>query len=217
VNSWRRRAALIILLLTLAAVASFSLPGTRHILLKAAGSILVVNDPVQHSDVIVIAIDSDGVGALETADLVHSGVASRVAVFVDSTDASTEEEFVRRGIAYEGATARLIGQLRALGIDAIERVPGNVAGSEDEGPVLAAWCDQQKFHSVLVVSTADHSRRLRRMLHRSIKGHPTSLAVRSARYSSFRPDHWWETHGGTRTEIEEVDKLLLDFVRHPIS
>ena len=104
------------MLLTLAAVASFSLPGTRHILLKAAGSILVVNDPVQHSDVIVITIDSDGVGALEAADLVHSGVASRVAVFVDSSDASVEEEFIRRGIHYEGATARLIGQLRALGL-----------------------------------------------------------------------------------------------------
>jgi hypothetical protein len=217
VTSWKRRAARISLLLVLAAVACVSIPKTRHVMLTAAGSILVADDPMEHADVIVIAVDSDGAGALETADLVHSGVASRVAVFVDASHARVEDEFMRRGISDEGATARLIRQLRALGIDAVDRVPGYVAGSEDEGPVLAAWCDQQRFRSVVVVSTADHSRRLRRMLHRSMKGHSTLVAVRSARYSTFRPEHWWESHGGTRTEVEELEKLLLDFVRHPIS
>jgi hypothetical protein len=217
VTSWKWRAACISLLFILAAVACLSIPKTRQVMLTAAGSILVADDPLEHADAIVIAVDSDGAGALETADLVHSGIASRVAVFVDASDARVEDEFRRRGISYEGATARLIQQLRALGIDAVDRVPGYVVGSEYEGPVLAAWCDQQRFRSVVVVSTADHSRRLRRMLRRAMKGHSTVVAVRSARYSNFRPDHWWESHGGTRIEIEELEKLLLDFVRHPIA
>ena len=178
---------------------------------------LVAADPLEPAEVIVVAIDTDGVGALEAADLVRSGIASRVAVFVDSSNATVEEEFRRRGITYEGPSARTIEQLRALGIDSVERVPGFVAGSEDEGPVLATWCDQQRFHSVLVVSTADHTRRLRRMLQRSMKGHVTRVAVRGSRYSSFQPEHWWESHDGTRTELEEVEKLLLDVVRHPMS
>ena len=186
-------------------------------MLKAAGGLLIADDPVGHADVIVIAIDSHGAGALEAAELVHSGVASRVAVFVDSSDATVENEFVRRGVADEGSTAQLIRQLKALGIVTVDRLPGDVAGTEDEGPVLAKWCDQQRFHSAVVVSTADHSRRLRRMLRRSMKGHPTAVAVRSARYSAFNPEHWWESHGSTRTEIEEIEKLLLDIVRHPIS
>ncbi len=190
VASWARRTAHFCLLLALVAVVCVSIPTTRHLMLKAAGSILVADDPVEHADVIVVAIDSDGAGALEAADLVHSGVASRVAVVVDSSNASLEDEFIRRGIADEGRTAQLTRQLRALGIDSVERVPGYVTGSEDEGPVLAAWCDQQKFHSVVVVTTADHSRRLRRMLRRSMKGRPTTVAVRFARYSSFKPDHW---------------------------
>ena len=178
---------------------------------------MVADDPVEHPDVIVIAIDSHGAGALETADLVHSGVASRVAVFVDSSDATVETEFLRRGAADEGSTAQLIRQLKSLGIDTVDLVPGDVAGTEDEGPVLAKWCDQQRFHSALVVSTSDHSRRLRRLLRRSMKGHSTAVSVRSARYSAFKPEHWWESHGGTRTEIEEMEKLLFDFFRHPIS
>ena len=33
-----------------------------------------------------------------------------------------------------------------------------------------------------------------------MKGHPTRVTVRSARYSSFDPDRWWETRAGVRTK-----------------
>jgi hypothetical protein len=98
-------------------------------MLKAAGSILVTDDPVKHGDVIVLAIGSDGAGALEAADLVHGGIASRVAVVVDSTNASVKDKFINRGVTDEGGTAQLIRQLKALGIDAVDRVLGYVAGT----------------------------------------------------------------------------------------
>lgn len=85
--------------------------------------------------------------------------------------------------------------------------------------MLADWCNRQGFRSVIVVSTSDHLRRLRRVLHRSLKGHQTRVMVRpgSARYPHFDPDRWWESRGGVRVEIEELEILLLDIVRHPIS
>jgi len=43
------------------------------------------------------------------------------------------------------------------------------------------------------------------------------VRIRSARYSSFDPDRWWTTRDAVRTEIVEIQKLLLDVVRHPIS
>ena len=89
-------------------------------------------------------------------------------------------------------------------------------GSEGEGPALAEWCKQQRLRAVVVITTSDHSRRLRRMLRRSMKGHDTMTMVRSASYSNFDPDSWWQSRRGIRTEIEEVEKLLLDIVRHPI-
>ena len=153
---------------------------------------------------------------LEAAELFHSGVAMRVAVFADPPG-TVDREFIRRGIPYEDAAARSIRQLKALGVDTIDRIPRNEAGTENEGRVLPDWCDEHGFHSVIVVSTSDHSRRLRRVLHRSMKGHQTKVAVRSARYSDFDPDRWWESRGGIRTEIEEFEKLLLDVVHHPIS
>jgi len=196
--------------------ASIGVAAIRRPILRAAGWALVVNEHVEPADIIVVSLDAGGAGVLEAADLVHSGVATRVAVFADPPDA-VDREFIRRGIPYEDAAARSLRQLTALGVESIDRIPRSVAGTEDEGPALAHWCDEQRFRSVLVVDIADHTRRLRRVLHRFLKGHPTRVTIRSARYSEFDPDTWWETRGGIRTEIEELEKLMVDIVCHPIS
>ena len=82
---------------------------------------------------------------------------------------------------------------------------------------LPPWCDQHRFQSIVFVVARDHSRRLRRVLDRVMKGHPTRVTVRPERYSSFDPDRWWETRSGVRTEIVEFQKLVLEVVLHPIS
>jgi hypothetical protein len=50
-----------------------------------------------------------------------------------------------------------------------------------------------------------------------MKGHATRVTVQLARYSVFDPDRWWETRGGIRTEIFELQKLVFDAVLHPTS
>lgn len=188
----------------------------RNLIFRSAGWALVFNDPLEPADVIVVAIDAGAAGVLEAADLVHSGIAPRVAVFADPPDA-VDREFLRRGIAYEDAAARLIQQLRALGVSNVERIPRAVAGTEQEGSVLPEWCTEQKLRSIVVVSNSDHTRRLRRVLHRVMAGRQTRVFVRGSHYSEFDPDCWWQSRGAVRTEIVELQKLLLDVVRHPIS
>jgi hypothetical protein len=191
-------------------------PPTRESLLRAAGWVLLVNEPVQLADIIVVATDADGPGVLEAADLVRHGIATRVAVFADPPG-RVDREFIRRGVPYEDEAARLTRQLRSLGVTAIEQIPRADAGTQGEGDVLPGWCDQHQFRSVVVVTTADHSRRLRRVLRRAMRGHPTRVTVRPTPYSEFDPDRWWESRGGIRTEIIELQKLLLDIARHPLS
>jgi len=50
-----------------------------------------------------------------------------------------------------------------------------------------------------------------------MKGHQTRVTAHSARYSEFDPDRWWQSRRGIRTEVAELQKLLLDVVRHPIN
>lgn len=211
---WIRIVAAVVLLTIIATV----VPAIRGRILRSLGWALVLRQaPARSAEVIVVAIDADGAGTLEAADLVHRGVAQRVAVFADSPERLIDREFLRRGIPYEDLAAVSIRQLRSLGIDNIEQIPRSVAGSEEEGEVLPGWCGQHQYRSVVVVTTSDHSRRLGRIVRRAMKGHPTSVTVQPAHYSTFDPDRWWLTRSGTRTEIIELEKLLLDLVRHPLS
>jgi len=205
---------MLLIVLALVAGAIVAVPAVREPVLRAAGSVLVVNEPVGVSDVIVISLDSGGAGALEAADLVKSGIATRVAIFTDPPSGE-DFEFIRRGLPYEDESARQIRQLKWLGVTDVLQIPRTEAGTEGEGLVLPAWCDQHELRSIVFVVARDHSRRIRRVLNRMMKGHRTRVMVQPARYSSFDPDRWWETRGGIRIETVELQKLALDFILHP--
>jgi hypothetical protein len=215
--SFRRpRRAPIALAVALAAAGIVAVPSVRQPILRTAGWALVIAEPVAPADVIIVSPDSGGAGALQAADLVQSGIATRVAIFTDPPSRE-DDEFIRRGLPYEDAGARQGRQLKLLGVTDIVQISRTDVGTEGEGEVLPAWCDQHQFRSVVFVAARDHSRRLRRVLDRTMKGHPTRVAVQPARYSSFDPDRWWETRVGVRTEIVELQKLVLDVLLHPVS
>ena len=88
--------SMLLIVLALVAGALVAVPAVREPVLRAAGWALVVYEPVGVADIIVISLDSDGAGALEAADLVHSGIATRVANFTDPPSGE-DFEFIRRG------------------------------------------------------------------------------------------------------------------------
>lgn len=212
----RRTMRMSILAIIALAAAAFGFAPVREAGLRSAGHLLVANDVLAPADVIVVSLDSAGAGALEAADLVRSGVAKRVAVFADPPN-EEDREFIRRGLPYEDASARQIRQLGMLGITDVLQIVGNNVGTESGSMSLAPWCDRNRFQSIVFVAARDHSRRVRRVLRRAMHGHPVRVAVRAAHFSSFDPDRWWETRDGARTAIIELQKLMLDYVVHPLS
>src|SRR4029077_2475942 len=167
-----------------------ALPATRDWRLRAAGWALVAQDPRTPADVIVVSIDADGEGVLAAADLVHAGLATRVALFPDPPD-RTDREFLRRGLPYSNRATIATMQLHALGVASVELIPASVSGTSAEGAALRQWCTGQALRHIIFVSTADHSRRARRMLSRSLRGSDTAASVRYSAYSEFDPDNWW--------------------------
>jgi hypothetical protein len=212
---WTRWGSVLLAVALVAAVV-LAVPSVREWGLRAAGRALVADEPSEPADVIVISSDSAGAGALEAADLVHSGIATRVAVFTDPPSGE-DLEFIRRGLPYEDAAARQVRQLGWLGVTEIMQIPRTEAGTDGEGQMIPSWCDQHAFRSIVFVAAKDHSRRTRRVLDRAMKGHPTRVTVRAERYSGFDPDRWWQTRGGTRAGLVEFEKLVLDVGRHPFS
>jgi hypothetical protein len=218
----RRRIVLGAVGLVCIALIAMAVPSVRHSLLRAAGWALVFEDRLPSSnehpvaDIIVISHEADGAGILEAADLVHRGVASRVAMFADPPD-SVDQEFLRRGIPYIDATTISIQQLHALGVASVEQIPWAVEGTHDEANTLPGWVTSQGFRTILFISTTDHSRRTYRVLARTLPASGIRVIMRYSRYSPFDPNSWWLTRNGVRTEIVEAEKLLLDFLRHPFS
>jgi len=214
VSRWLKWAAILVVIAS-AAIAIAAIRSLREPVLRAAGWALVVTEPLAPADIIVISVDSGLAGVLEAADLVQSGISKRVAVFMDPPN-KADREFIRRGLSYEDAGARQIRGLRSLGVTDLLQI-SRVDGTQGEGQVLPSWCDEHRFRSIVIVATMDHSRRLRRVIDRRMRGHPTHVTVRPSRYSTFDPDRWWETRGGVRIEIVELQKLLADVVMHPVS
>ncbi len=141
----------------------------RNSMLHAMGRFLVATGRLQHADVIVLSVDSDGAGVLEATDLVHEHIADRVALFADPPD-SVDREFLRRGVPYHNAAAISVAELHDLGIDAVEVIPRTVTGTTDESRDLAAWCTDHNYRTVIFVSTLDHSRRTARLHARATPG-----------------------------------------------
>jgi hypothetical protein len=202
----------VIVLLCLAA----GVPAVRRAVLRSVGWALVVDDAVEPADVIVVPVWAGNAGAIEAADLVHHGIASRVAVLAEPPKGA-DLELMRRGIPYQDETTDMVELFRAFRVADIEVIPNPAASTEAEGNVLPSWFDHRQYRSIILVSPPDHSRRVRRVLRRSMRGRAGKVMIRSARYSSFDPDQWWTTRDGVRTEIVELQKLALDVVRHPIS
>ena len=212
---WKRRTLPAISVLVTLAIGVVLIPSVRARIMRAAGWALVAQDRMDRADIIVVPKWTGEAGALEAAELVRAGIASRVAVLVGPQAGSTSE-LIRRGVIApsEDWITRLT---RTLGVSAVEEIPNRVNGTEAEGDILPEWCARNKFAAVVVVTTSDHSRRVRRILNRTTKSYGVKIVIRPSRYSEFNPDRWWQTRDGIRTEVVEFQKLILDMVMHPIS
>ena len=82
---------------SLSAIVVLPLLVFRVQLLQIAGWTLVADDPIGSADVIVVPQWAGDAGALEAADLIHQGVAPRVAVLASPRGPATKE-LVRRGL-----------------------------------------------------------------------------------------------------------------------
>jgi hypothetical protein len=203
------RSSLVIVAVTAAATLIF-----RDTILRRVGDALIVDEPIQPADAIVVPEWTQAVGALEAADLVALHVSTKVAVFVDDTEDPVLNELRRRGVSL-GPSSWTVRLLTDLNVDDVERVPAG-PGSHATAETLRKWCEHHDFRTVIVISLPDHSRRLRRLLDRSMKGQKTRTILRTSRYSQVDPARWWRTQIGVRAYVEEIPKLLLDVALHPL-
>lgn len=212
----RRVAALLVALVALV-ICLASLPGVREWPLLAIGRVLVEEDAVSGVANIALPSSGDGHALLEVAALASRYPDARVIRF-DVDDPLLDQAFARRGVPYPSADRRAGDLLAALGVD-----PGRQTslmprqgGTRGEMQVLAEWMRAHGATTVLVVSNWHHSARLKRTLRRELPAGAQGF-VRIPGHDRALGQTWWRHRSGRRLAVTELQKLLADFVVHPIS
>jgi len=213
-----RRWLSVSLVAMLACAVAVSIRPVRHGLLQRAGAFLVTEDDVEPSDAVVLLTGVGSIGALEAIDLLNEGLAHRV-VILEQALGREAREFERHGLRPETSAARTIQLLRqgaAANVSAAV-ITVNVGGTNAEAVAVRRWCLERGIDSIIVITSRDHSARVRRVLRRTFGERYARVLVRIARYDAFDPSDWWQHRDSLRVGIIEIQKLLLEYLRHPIA
>src|SRR6185436_3538783 len=126
---WRSSRLFVVAVLVVVAFGLAAIPAIRTSLLRVAGRVLVVDEPVAPVDVIVLPKWAGAAGAIDASDLVRDRIATLVAVLPEPPKPS-ELELVRRGVSHSDESVELVRLLHSLGVTNVEVIAEPAAGTE---------------------------------------------------------------------------------------
>jgi uncharacterized SAM-binding protein YcdF (DUF218 family) len=169
----------------------------------AVGRWLVVQDPLVHADVIVVLSGRLPERAVEAARLFRAGYADQAWV---SAPTSPAQVLKAMNISYIGEDFYNEKILLAQGVpaDLIRVMARPSANTEEEVREIAENLRALDYHTVIVVTSKAHTRRVR-LIWRKLVGNEPRLIVRYASDDSFDGAHWWRH---TRDALDVVRETL---------
>jgi uncharacterized SAM-binding protein YcdF (DUF218 family) len=170
------------------------------------GRWLVVEDPLEKAQVIVVLSGRMPVRALEAAKLYRAGYAREVWL---TRNPELETVLAPMGIHYVGEDFYSYRVLMHEGVplEAIRVLPEPIVNTADEMNAVAKELSMQDAHTVIFVTTKAHTRRVR-SLWKKIGAKQGRAIVRAASGDPFQPGHWWRTSGDALDVVREVLGLL---------
>lgn len=178
--------------------------------LPLLGEFLVVDDPLRPADAVLpLAGEPQRVGY--AAELYVAGLARRLLITpLPLDDPGSRERTVRRGID----TAVRLG----VPSGAITVVPEAGSSTYQEARNVRRLLEEQGLRSLLVVTSAWHTRRASIAFHDAFRGSGIALSVHALpaeAYSywghSYRPQEWWTYKLGRDPTVSEYLKLAAYF------
>jgi uncharacterized SAM-binding protein YcdF (DUF218 family) len=176
-----RRRAVFILLLLLVVLGFFA--G------RNAGHWLVREDALGPADVIVVLSGGLPYRALGAADIYKSGYAPEVWV---SYPVGPQQELSRLGIHFVGEEeySREILVREGVPGNSVKILPSQLINTEEEVEEIVREMQAQGKHTVIIVTSPEHTRRVRALWNALVGQEPKAI-VRGAPTDPFDADHWW--------------------------
>lgn len=106
--------------------------------------------------------------------------------------------------------------LLRLGVpaNAIEMIGTNVSSTREEALAVRQWADQNRARSVLIPTDLFHTRRVRRMFHRALRGSTTEVRIVAVELPRYNASNWWQHEEGLITFENEVIKSLYYWLKY---
>ncbi len=193
-------------------------PSMRLAPLRLVGAMLVHDDVVHAPDTIALPTSGDPAALLASVDLAFLFPSAHV-VYFDPDPPALAREFERRGASYPSFSKMIPGLLIQLGVaeNRITRLVPDEGGTQGEMVSLGVWARSRGVRSVMVVTNWHHSARVQRTLRRSVQGSGMITAVHLPAGDRGSADSWWVTRDGRRLALIELQKLLVDYLTHPLN
>jgi uncharacterized SAM-binding protein YcdF (DUF218 family) len=200
---WLIRGGIVAVLAALAAMVFFTI-----------GRWLVVEDPLSHADVIVILSGRLPERAMEAARVYHAGYADKIWI---SPPIAPVDDLKAMNIAYLGEDFYNEKVLMAQGVppDAIRILDRPDANTEAEVRQTVAELRALDYHSVIIVTSKPHTRRVR-TIWRKLVGSEPRMMVHYANDDTYDGAHWWRHTQDALDVVRETLGLLNAWAGFPL-
>lgn len=183
----------------------------------AAARSLIVDVELPRADALAV-LSGSGAYVERTraaAELFHAGRAPRIVLTNDNSIGGWSVEQQRNPLFVERAAA----ELKRAGVppEQIVVLPSPVSSTYDEATLLRSYAEREGVRSLLVVTSAYHSRRAWWTLRRVFRGSDVSVGIKAVRHGgaeSPAPSRWWWHASGWRAVGGEYVKQLYYWLHY---
>lgn len=176
---------------------------------RKAGRYLVVDEPLQPADALVVLAGARVDRWLEAVDLHREGRGKNILLSPGYLEPA-EVRLRASGIDYPAAADLIKSAMVQMGIpaSAITSIPEGVDNTAHEALFAARIARDHGWKSLIVVTSPYHTRRSLFAFERELEGTGIEVQVRGTRYDDVDPEQWWKRRHDFRFVTWELQKLI---------
>jgi hypothetical protein len=184
------------------------------VFLLSIGRWLVVEDPLENAQAIVVLSGRMPLRAIEAAKLYREGYARKVWLTHSTEPGATLKAM---GISFVSEDAYNVQVLMHEGVpaDAIRVLQPPIVNTADEIAAVSAALEEEKGARVILVTSKVHTRRSRILWHLLAAGHGQAI-IRAASDDPFEPARWWRTTSDALDVVREFLGILNAWAGMPL-
>jgi uncharacterized SAM-binding protein YcdF (DUF218 family) len=178
------------------------------------GRWLVVEDPLEKAQAIVVLSGRMPIRAMEAAKLYRAGYAPKIWLTHSTEPGATLEAM---GISFAGEDVYNVQVLMHEGVpaDSIRVLQPPIINTADELAAVSTALAQENGTTVIIVTSKVHTRRVRILWNRLAAGAGRAL-IRAASDDPFEPRRWWRTTGDALDVVREFLGILNAWAGMPL-